>query len=123
MQTEDFAGFVSCMIKIQGYDKNEEDCVLFMDNARIHSTDLFFRHIFDKFPCIYNAPYTHQFNCIEEVFARIKWLVRIAKPRTHIMLVKAIINAVKSITPDFVRRCIWHTYSYLLQGIDREDML
>ena len=76
MQTEDFCGFLSLMFDREDININEVDHVLLMDNCKSHKNDFTFGTLYHKYPIIYNAPYTPQFNAIEEVFSWIKGFVR-----------------------------------------------
>lgn len=90
--------------------------ILFLDNARIHHSKIIKTYILNKtFKLLFNIPYCPQFNPIECVFSKLKYLVK--NFNNNNILENLIFNVVKSfkkLNYSLFKDCFNYSFSNLL---------
>ena len=80
IKTYDYIAFLYTLVKQDLTNNNYIKTIFFMDNASIHTSDLFKESFLEDYRVLYNAPYNPHLNPIELAFGFIKRDIRKSSP-------------------------------------------
>ncbi len=117
----EFISFMCELVELETARFSKKKTILFMDNASIHKSKDFMQKFAKYYNILYNAPYTPQLNPIEFSFSKLKYLVKKAKPISETDLVKKILEASQTISPQNCSEFIVNSLKFIEKALNNED--
>ena len=123
VKTEDYIAFLYTLVENDLRDNAYKKTVFFMDNASIHTSNLFDESFLEDYRVLYNAPYSPHLNPIELAFGFMKREIRQAQPKSLQQLCKAICTVSQKVTINLIRSFVYSSLKHFSNCIELKDLV